>query len=215
MNELLGPSSLIHLSLNIRTDEQLRELFAGLRAMARGKSAMELAVAMLVAWLQRQDAADLGYLTFAAFCRERVDWNASWRRELRLAVRAEVAVDRQTKWLADVALDMLEDAPRELRVLEPFSGENARIIRDARRLARLCLGRSVTPREVDDYILRSGQTAYPHRRSSTRPTPTPLLHPKNRRFRGRGVRQKPPPPQSPRPSPGSTCSRPPSAAGIA
>ncbi len=149
-------------------------MFDGMRDLARGRAALELALAMRVAWLWRQDPADLGHLSFAAFARERVGWSAGWRRALvalvespldlvkraacegliplRVPVRAprSVSVDRQAEWLVEAVLPA---QPREGRVLDAFDGSDADTIRRARRLARICIGRSATAREVDDYLV--------------------------------------------------------------
>jgi hypothetical protein len=173
--DLLGPSALTALCLLPRPDRvQTRALFGGLRELAHATGALSLALAMRIAWLARQDPAALGHLTFTTFCRERIDWGASWRRALvrlvespldlvkqaahegaiplRLAVQApgRVAVADQAAWLLDAAI---EEAPRARRCLEDHQGADADMIRRARRLARICLGRAATPLEVDAYLV--------------------------------------------------------------
>nr|MBA2320577.1 HNH endonuclease [Deltaproteobacteria bacterium] len=105
---------------------------------------------------------------------ERVDWSESWRRSLvalvespldlvkqaaceglvplRLAVRATrtVALADQAEWLAEATLG---PEPQEVRALESFDGSDGDTIRRGRRLARICLGRAATAREVDHYLV--------------------------------------------------------------
>jgi len=156
----------------------------GIGVLQRGTAAIELSLAMVIARLRRCDPAELGYLTFAAFCRERLDWEPSWRRDLvrlvespldlikqaaceglvplRLAVRAPgtVTPEGQAEWLEQAALGDLVGY-REPRVLDVFQGEDADVIRKARRLGRLCLGRDATEREVDDYLIRCWRERIP------------------------------------------------------
>src|SRR5688572_26961671 len=147
------------LALSSTTREQSLAVLDALRTLARGAAALELSLAMTIGWLKRQDPVDLGYLTFPAFCRERVDWNTSWRNAMirlvegpfglvkraaceglipmRLAVKADCAPEDQAEWLVEGTLD----APSEPRELDRFEGPDAETIRKARALARLCLGK--------------------------------------------------------------------------
>jgi hypothetical protein len=170
--DLLGPAAVTRLCLLPRRD-RARALFGGLRELCGATGALSLALAMRIAWLARQDPADLGHLTFTAFCRERIDWGTSWRRSLvrlvespldlvkraahagliplRVAVRApgRVAVADQARWLLDATLETEPEPP----ILEAHEGEHAEVIRRARRLARICLGRAASPAQVDAFLL--------------------------------------------------------------
>ncbi|MBA2320608.1 MAG: hypothetical protein H0V89_05570, partial [Deltaproteobacteria bacterium] len=151
-----------------------RTLFDGLRDLVRGRAAIELAIAMQVAWLRRRDPADLGHLSFGSFTAERLDWGDTWRRALvalvespldlvkqaaceglvplRVAVRAarRVSVADQATWLIGAVI-----APNHpVRVGGCELGEDdGDVLRRARRLARICLGRTASPGEVDNYLL--------------------------------------------------------------
>ncbi|MBW2258601.1 MAG: hypothetical protein JRI25_28980, partial [Deltaproteobacteria bacterium] len=153
---------------------------------ARQDAALSLRIAMNLAWLKRQDVSDLGYSSFAAFCREQVDWRGSWCRDLirlmespldlvkaaaseelvplRIAVRAprEVQPKDQEQWLVDQVLGRQSpDSPPERRVLEEVEGKDAVVVSLARHLARICLGRAVSNRQVDDYIHRCWRDRVP------------------------------------------------------
>jgi hypothetical protein len=159
--------------------QKVRALLMGMAALARQGAAVALRLAMELAWIKRQDISDLGYSSFAAYCRERVDWRGSWLRDLirlvespldlvkeaarrqliplRIAVRAprEVQPEGQEQWLADQVLGAPSpELPHEPRFLEYVEGKDAQVVRQARHLARVCLGRAVSARQVDDYILR-------------------------------------------------------------
>jgi len=159
--------------------EKVRGLLLGMAALARQDAALALRIAMLLAWVERRDLSDLGYSSFAGFCRERVDWRGSWLRDLvrlvesplhlvkeaarrqvvplRVAVRApgEVRPEDQEAWLVARVLAPREaEVAREPRPREFVEGEEARVVRRARQLARVCVGRAVSGREVDAYILR-------------------------------------------------------------
>ncbi|MBW1880821.1 MAG: HNH endonuclease [Deltaproteobacteria bacterium] len=148
--------------------QKVRAFLAGMAALARQDAALSLRIAMNLAWLKRQDVSDLGYSSFAAFCREQVDWRGSWCRDLirlmespldlvkaaaseelvplRIAVRAprEVQPKDQEQWLVDQVLGRQSpDSPPERRVLEEVEGKDAVVVSLARHLARICLGASL------------------------------------------------------------------------
>lgn len=177
-------SSILQLCLARRvTSAELQQGIAGLRALAHQEHALELRLAMELAWLKQQDPVQLGYSSFGALCRENVDWSRSWIHSLvrlvesplvlvkraacegviplRVAVLApaSVGVADQGAWLTNAALDALE--PRDLRCLDAFEGEDAVAVRKARRLGRLLLGRPATTREVDDFILEAWRARTP------------------------------------------------------
>ncbi len=150
-----------------------REVLDGLVGLARQDGALALRLGMVLAWVKRQDLTVLGYSSFTAFCRERVGWTNSWMRDvvrlvespldlvkaavcrdllpLRVAVKApgRVAVADQAAWLLDPTFEERPPTP-----LERFDGDDAEVIGRARRLARLCLGRSASLRELDAYVLK-------------------------------------------------------------
>jgi hypothetical protein len=164
---------------SLASKQKVRALLMGMAALARQEAALALRLAMELAWIKRQDVSDLGYSSFSAYCRERVDWRGSWQRELirlvespldlvkeaarqqliplRVAVRAprEVRPEDQERWLADQVLSPPSpEPPRERQYLEYIEGKDAQVVRQARHLARICLGRAVSSRQVDNYILR-------------------------------------------------------------
>src|SRR5688500_17565222 len=80
--ETISTNGVLTASLAWRSPVRARAAFDALAAFARGCAAIELAIAMIVAWAKRRDPAELGHVSLAAFYRERVDWKASWRAEL-------------------------------------------------------------------------------------------------------------------------------------
>jgi len=141
--------------------------------LARQEGALALRLGMVLAWAKRQDPTVLGYPSFTAFCREHVEWSDSWLRDvvrlvespldlvkaavcrdllpLRVAVTApgRVQPDEQAAWLFDPTTPRPEQA-----MLDRFEGDDAAVIHRARRLARLCLGRTASLREVDEFVIR-------------------------------------------------------------
>jgi len=159
---------------------QARALIEGMAGLARQDAALSLRLAMVLAWVKRHDVSALGYSSFTAFCRERVGWADSWLRDLvrlvespldlvkaaacaeivplRVAVKApgRVAPEDQATWLLDPVVEVAE--PRPLR---RYEGADAEVIARARRVARLCLGRAASERQVDDYIVQCWRDRVP------------------------------------------------------
>lgn len=169
-----GPSPLTRAAL-AQGPRPLHQLAIQLSILARQAGALALRRAMVLVWIQQRDLADMGYSSFGAFVRERVDGSESWERALRrllespleqvktalcqglITVRAavnapgQVAVDEQEAWLAEQLYRPWVDKPR--RALHRVEGERAALVRRGRRLARLLLGRSATDREVDEQMV--------------------------------------------------------------
>ncbi len=161
------PSALVAACLARRPSEP--DLLQGLAALAQQDQALCLRLAMVLAWVKRQDLLPLGYTSFSAFCRERVDWGGSWVRALlrlvespldqvkravcgglvplRVAVGApgRVSVEGQAAWLLDPSLPL--PAPRQPTA--EVDGADAEVIARARAVARIFIGRRVSIREVE------------------------------------------------------------------
>jgi len=163
-----------------RCSRRARAVLNGLASLARQDAALRLRLAMVLAWVKRQDPSVLGYSSFTAFCREHVGVGNSWMRDLvrlvespldlvkaaacraivplRIAVKApgNVAVQDQVEWLLNPTFSARPPTP-----LVRFQGDDMQVIHRARQLARLCIKRSASAREVDDYILRSFKERIP------------------------------------------------------
>jgi len=174
--ELLGAtaSAKAALAASLRSDAQVARFLDAIRVLAK-PSAIELGLAMTLAWCARQDPADLGYSSLTSFYAERVDWKPSWRKHLvalvnsdldevkraacegrlplRLAVAApgRVSPEHQQRWLA--APDEPLPPRAEPRVLDELTGDDAQTVRRARSEARICMGRAASKRAVDDYLV--------------------------------------------------------------
>ena len=146
--------------------------------LSRAGRALDLRLARLLAWLKRMDLSPIGYGSYTAFCRERVDWKSSWTHQLvRLAesdleevktavclgmirmtdaVRAPGNVERegQAAWVEAAMQGVLERPRRKPRTpTVEITGADIRTVHDARWLARLCPGRAVSDPAADRYIL--------------------------------------------------------------
>jgi len=155
------------------TPGRAQAVLEGLATLARHEAALRLRLAMVLAWVKRQDPSVLGYTSFTAFCREYVGLGDSWTRALvrlvespldlvkaaacrgivplRVAVNApgNVSVRDQAEWLLDPSFSV-----RPPTALVRFEGDDMVMIHRARQIARLCIGRSSSVREVDEFILR-------------------------------------------------------------
>lgn len=182
----------------IRAQRRLDRL-ADLTASGR---ALDLAMARLLAWLKQQDLSPLGYSTFSAFCRERVDWQGTWLRALVRFVTADLAL------IQGAVLDGLLPLGRAVRARAPMSdaeqlqwiednltgrrkrdrseriqlvGEPAARIHRARRRAQLLLGRRAPSRVTDPFILEawradtSTQELVDFAKRTPEPPPEPLM----------------------------------------
>jgi hypothetical protein len=154
--------------------------------LAKAGAALDLRLAMLLAWFKRQDLAPIGYSTFTTFCRERVEWRMSWLRRLIRLVECDlelvkaaacrglpltvavlapgkVEVDEQALWLlaalrGEVFAERTHRPRRKKVVLE---GRAARVVHLARDLARLVTGRALSDAAADDFILECWREQVP------------------------------------------------------
>jgi hypothetical protein len=139
--------------------------------LAKAGAALDLRLARMLAWVKRQDLAPIGYSSYTAFCRERVEWRISWLRQLiRLvesdlelvkaavcrgglqlttAVRAlrKIAPDEQELWLlaalrGEVFPELPRRPPSPKRVV--LEGRAARRVHRSRDLARLVVGQPLS-----------------------------------------------------------------------
>ena len=160
------------------------DLRTQVQLLARDGAALDLRLAQLLDWFARQDLAELGYPSFAVFCRERVEWRSSWLRALRRLLRSplrqvklaaargqislrravwapgRVDVEQQARWIAGGG--QRHDAGCGLEVgsrawQDVYSGDETRTIQEARRRARVLIGRGTCNAEVDAYILSAWQ----------------------------------------------------------
>jgi len=146
---------------------------AELRELARQEAGLVLRLAMVLSCIKRFDVAELGYSGFHAFCRERVDWGWSWVRALvrlvesplhrvkaaaaagrvplRVAVGApgRVRVHEQVAWLGEAVLGLPARGPS--RVV--LGDDDADVVRVARELARILMGRRASRERIDAFIL--------------------------------------------------------------
>ena len=77
------PASLIcDLSLRVDDRVQIDVVVDGLGRLGHASNALELRIARVCAWLQRQDLTPAGYTSWASFRREKVAWSDTWTREL-------------------------------------------------------------------------------------------------------------------------------------
>jgi hypothetical protein len=155
--------------------------------LAKAGAALDLRLAMLLAWFKRQDLALIGYSSFTAFCRERVEWRMSWLRRLIRLVECDlelvkaavcrglpltVAVlapgkveeDEQALWLlaalrGEVVSERAKGTRRRKRVV--LEGRAARVVHRARDLARLVTGRALSDGAADDFILKCWREQVP------------------------------------------------------
>ena len=162
----------------------LDDLRQQVQRLAREGAALDLRLAQLLDWFARQDLAQLGYPSFTVFCRQRVEWRSSWLRALRRLLRSpldqvklaaargelslrravsapgRVTVEQQAQWIADGGehedtAGRPEMGPRAMQ--DVYSGEEARTIEEARRRARVLIGRGARDAEVDAFILFAWQ----------------------------------------------------------
>jgi hypothetical protein len=180
---LLGPRSVVDAALALDSTGDESALLQGMAVLARQDSALSLRLAMILAWVKRQDAAaELG-MSFTSFVRERVGLGTSWLRELirlvesplnlvntaasqeliplRVATKApgKVQPQEQEAWLLKVLAQREEQRQTraEARLLDEVDERDVEVVRKARRLARICLGQEASHREIDDYIIRCWQ----------------------------------------------------------
>jgi len=145
-----------------------------LRALAREGNALCLRLAMLLACIWRMDLSDLGYTSRSAFLDERIDVGTTWARQLvrliespldlvkravargavplRDAVEApsNVEPEQQLAWILGLRGDASE-APSSPGVA--LDGADASAVREARRRARILLGRRANNETVDAFIV--------------------------------------------------------------
>lgn len=157
--------------------ERVEVVREGLRVLSSSGAALELRLARLCAHIRQLDLAPLGYPSFRAFAREKVPWRHSRLYQLlklvcsqldriQEAVRAGVVpitraaqlpgrlepADQDAwleRWLAGDRTDD-EEPPLEL-----ITDDEMLEVREARKQARLLLGRAAPVRDVDRWILEA------------------------------------------------------------
>jgi hypothetical protein len=155
--------------------------------LSKAGAALDLRLAMVLAWFKRQNLALLGYSSFTAFCRERVEWRMSWLRRLIRLVECDlelvkaavcrglpltvavlapgkVEADEQALWLlaalrGEVVAERARGTRRRKRVV--LAGRAARVVHRARDLARLVAGRALSDAAADDFILKCWREQVP------------------------------------------------------
>lgn len=87
-------SSFLAAALRVEFDpERAREAGETLSHMmdlAAAGRALDLRLARLLSWFKHQDLAPLGYSSFYAFCREKVDWGGTWVRKVLALVESDL-----------------------------------------------------------------------------------------------------------------------------
>ena len=155
--------------------------------LADSSQAIDLRLARGLAWLKRKDLAPIGVSSYTAFCAERVEWGSTWLRLLvklvssdleqvkaavcigilpmTTAVKAPFETDRedQANWLSRALEGDTFTTRRVRQTIEKvaLSGADARLVHQARQLARLCLGRAVSDELADRFILGTWEAQRP------------------------------------------------------
>jgi hypothetical protein len=173
-------------------------------SLVRARGALDLRAARLVAWFKRQDLAPLGYSSLTAFCRERVGWGGTWRRQLVRLVESDLKLVKeavfhglpmtvavlapgriepyqQAAWIL-AALRGEVKAPRSRRThprkKAVLYGRSARQVHAARDLARLLVGRRLSDGAADAFVLECWQEQRPGEEilAEAREPPAPPEH---------------------------------------
>ena len=79
----------------LSSDREVRALLDRIGVLARSRARVELALADVLADLRRRDPAELGHVTWTAFCGEHVDWGGSWVRAMIRLVESPLDVVRR------------------------------------------------------------------------------------------------------------------------
>ncbi len=165
------------------TPERLETVREGLRVLSTAGAALDLRLARICAHIRLLDLAPLGYPSFRAFAAQKVPWRHSRLYQLmklvcspldriQEAVRAGVVpvsraaelpgrldpADQEAwldRWLAGDRCDD-DDRPLELIIDDDMLD-----VREARKRARLLLGRAAPVRDVDVWILEAWQQRRP------------------------------------------------------
>jgi hypothetical protein len=165
--------------MNIAEQDEVAALLRReIEKVAWGSAALDLRLGRLLAWFKNQDLSAIGFQSYTAFCRERIDWGSTWLRKMvRLAntdlplvkeavcqgvLPITVAVEAprgvkdvsEEQWLAHVMAKRRRrfQAPADDEFRIPFVDEEAAPIVEARHLARLLIGRPITSAQADGYV---------------------------------------------------------------
>jgi len=184
-DSMLGPRPVLDLALNQAergSTDQALALVDALSDLARQDAALTMRLAMVLTTVRTMDISALGFTSFSAFLTERVGLGASWVRglialisspldlikratasgliPLRRAVKApgQVSVDGQIAWLQQQAEPQISAEPAFLEVVE---GDHADTICEARRLARIVLGKRAHNAEIDAWLIDVFQRRVP------------------------------------------------------
>ncbi len=150
------------------------DLYEDLLLLATASSAFDLRLGRLLAWFKVQDLKSLGYSSFVAFRRERVDVNDTRQKQLtRLAaskcegVKAAISaglisIEAAAAGIAEAEQDeeswlTRRVAPdRRSRRIEriDLEGEDLATVNEARRLVRILVGRSISEATVDATLVQ-------------------------------------------------------------
>jgi len=146
-----------------------------LRGLARERDALCVRLAMLLACLWRMDLSDLGFTSRGAFLGECIDLGTTWARRLvrliesplaliergvargavplREAVEApgNVEPEPQLAWILGLGRAAASEEPSSPEVA--IGGDDASAVLEARRRARILVGRRVNNQEVDAFIV--------------------------------------------------------------
>jgi len=152
------------------------DLLQRLVSLATGASAIDLRLGRYLAWFKVQDLKPLGYSSFVAFRRERVDVNDTRQKRLtRLATsRCErvkaaanaglVSIEAAAAGIAEAEQDEEGWLTRQLERPDParrspveridLEGEDLATVNEARRLVRVLVGRSISDATVDATLIQ-------------------------------------------------------------
>ncbi len=183
---LIGSRAVLDIALR-RTErggfQQVHATVDGLRQLAREGAGLSLRLAMVLASIWRMDIAELGYTSRGVFLAERVGLGTTWARQLvrlvdspldlvkQAVTRGEVSLrdavaavgnvepDGQLAWLAGLGREDADEG--EAPVLLDLDGTAADAVREARRVARVLLGRRAPNLDVDAFILEAFRRRVP------------------------------------------------------
>ena len=160
-----------------------KELLQQLQLVIAGGQALDLRLARLLAVIKTMDLVGIGFSSYTAFVKERIEWGGTWLRQLVRLASSDLPLVKQAVALGRIPLSKAVQAPGKVAPEDqlawllgmlpdadlageagsskpdpepaPIAGSVLDTVLEARRLARLCLGKAVSDAQADSFVLQN------------------------------------------------------------
>jgi hypothetical protein len=102
--------------MNIAEQDEVAALLRReIEKVAWGSAALDLRLGRLLAWFKNQDLSAIGFQSYSAFCRERIEWGSTWLRKMVRLANTDLPLVKEAVCQGVLPITVAVEAPRGVK----------------------------------------------------------------------------------------------------